>query len=352
VSPELGARLATAALGRSRRQQALDGPLLLKFHRLPAAQVEALHTIRSFEEAEPMEATTGAPRGGKAGQAQDFTKADGWLTRTSFISRTIYWGIHASCLLVFWVGAPAEAVALCAATYAIRVFGITGGYHRYFAHKTYKTSRVFQFVLAWIACSATQKGPLWWAGTHRRHHRYSDLPGDPHSPKEGVYYSHQGWIFDKRWQGTPIEGIRDFAEFPELVWLNNNHWVPPLVLAVACYLIGGFPGLLWGMAISTTLLWHGTYSINSLAHLWGTRRYETTDTSRNNPLLALLTFGEGWHNNHHYYMASVRQGFFWYEIDITYYILRALQALGVVWDLKLPSKEILEGSALRIKQAA
>jgi stearoyl-CoA desaturase (delta-9 desaturase) len=299
-----------------------------------------------------MEATTGAPRGAKAGQKQDFTKADGWLTRTSFVSRTIYWGIHASCLLVFWVGAPAEAVALCAATYAIRVFGITGGYHRYFAHKSYKTSRVFQFVLAWIACSATQKGPLWWAGTHRRHHRYSDLPGDPHSPKEGVYYSHQGWVFDKRWEGTPIEGIRDFAAFPELVWLNNNHWVPPLVLAVACYLIGGFPGLLWGMAISTTLLWHGTYAINSLAHLWGTRRYETTDTSRNNLLLALLTFGEGWHNNHHYYMASVRQGFFWYEIDITYYILRALQALGVVWDLKLPSKEIREGGALRIKQAA
>jgi stearoyl-CoA desaturase (delta-9 desaturase) len=299
-----------------------------------------------------MESTVGAPRGAKAAQKQEFSKADGWLTRTSLVSRTIYWGIHAACLLVFWVGAPKAAVALCAVNYAVRVFGITGGYHRYFAHKSYKTSRWFQFVLAWIACSATQKGPLWWAGTHRRHHRYSDLPGDPHSPKEGVYYAHQGWVFDKRWEGTPIEGIRDFAAYPELVWLNNNHWVPPLVLAVACYWIGGFAGLVWGFAVSTTLLWHGTYSINSLAHLWGRRRYETTDTSRNNLWLALLTFGEGWHNNHHYYMASVRQGFYWWEIDITYYILRALAAVGVVWDLKQPTAEVRAGGALRAREAA
>jgi stearoyl-CoA desaturase (delta-9 desaturase) len=291
-------------------------------------------------------------RGSKGAEAQTFTPADGWLTRTALVSRTIYWGIHASCLLVFWVGAPKTALILCAANYAIRVFGITGGYHRYFAHKTYKTSRWFQFVLAWIACSATQKGPLWWAGTHRRHHRYADQPGDPHSPSEGFYHAHQGWIFQRRNEATPIEGIRDFAKYPELVWLNEHHWVPPLVLAVLCYVIGGLPGLVWGFAVSTTLLWHATYTINSLMHVWGTRRYETTDTSRNNILLALLTFGEGWHNNHHYYMASVRQGFFWWEIDITYYILRAFQAVGLVWDLKVPSQEIREGGALRVKQAA
>ena len=283
----------------------------------------------------------------KSEQTQDFSQEDGWLTRTHLISRSIYWGIHASCLFVFAVGAPRAALILCAVNYAVRVFGITGGYHRYFAHKSYKTSRPFQFVLAWLACSATQKGPLWWAGTHRRHHRYSDAPGDPHSPKQGLYYAHQGWVFDNRWQGTPLEGIRDFASYPELRWLNRFHWVPPLVLAFVCWLIGGLAGLVWGFAVSTTLLWHGTYSINSLAHVWGTRRYETGDTSRNNLLLALLTFGEGWHNNHHYYMASARNGFFWWEIDITYYVLRALQAVGLVWDLKLPSEEIMRGSALR-----
>jgi stearoyl-CoA desaturase (delta-9 desaturase) len=286
---------------------------------------------------------------------QEFSAPDGWLTRTHVVSRTVYWGIHAAALLVFYVGAPLEAVALCVATYAIRVFGITGGYHRYFAHKSFKTSRAFQFVLAWLACSATQKGPLWWAGTHRRHHRYADAPGDPHSPREGFYYAHQGWVFDNRWEGTPVEAMREFTEYPELVWLNKYHFVPPLVLAVACYLIGGFAGLVWGFVVSTTLLWHATYSVNSVSHVFGRRRYETNDTSRNNWLIALLTFGEGWHNNHHYYMASARQGFFWWEVDMTWYILRALSALGVVWDLRVPTEAIVDGGTKRIarlKEAA
>ncbi len=281
-------------------------------------------------------------------ERQEFNEKDGWLTHTDYVSRTVYWGIHAAALLVFVVGAPLEAVLLGVATYAIRVFGITGGYHRYFAHKSYKTSRVFQFVMAWLACSATQKGPLWWAGTHRRHHRYADAPGDPHSPREGFYYAHQGWIFDSKWEGTPAEAMRDFAAYPELVWLNKNHWVPPLTLAVLCYAIGGFAGLVWGFAVSTTLLWHATYSVNSISHIFGRRRYETADTSRNNWLIALLTFGEGWHNNHHYYMASVRQGFFWWELDVTYYVLRALAALGIVWDLRLPTAEIRDGGARRL----
>jgi stearoyl-CoA desaturase (delta-9 desaturase) len=296
-----------------------------------------------------------APHSAGTGPKQDFTAPDGWLTRTAFFSRMVYWGIHASCLLAFWVGAPSEALWLCAATYALRVFGITGGYHRYFAHKSFKTSRAFQFVLAFLGCAATQKGPLWWAGTHRRHHRYSDQPGDPHSPRDGWYYSHQGWIFDPRWEGTPAEGIRDFAKYPELEWLNRNHWVAPLSLAVVCGLVAGLPGLVWGFAISTTLLWHATYAINSLCHLWGSRRYETGDTSRNNWLFAVLTFGEGWHNNHHYYMASARNGFFWWEIDVTWYVLKALAAVGLVWDLRVPTREILAGGAQRadrIKAAA
>src|SRR5262245_1018704 len=286
---------------------------------------------------------------------QQFTDKDGWLTRTEYLSRTIYWGIHAASLLVLAVGAPVGAVLLGVATYAVRVFGITAGYHRYFSHKSFKTSRAFQFVLAWIACSATQKGPLWWSGTHRRHHRYADAPGDPHSPRQGFYYAHQGWVFDSRWEGTPTEAMRDFAAYPELAWLNRFHFVPPLVLALLCYAIGGSAGLVWGFAVSTTLLWHATYSVNSVSHLFGRRRYETGDTSRNNWLVALLTFGEGWHNNHPYYMASVRQGFFWWEIDVTYYVLRALAAVGLVWDLRLPTEAIRDGGARRIgrmKEAA
>ena len=281
---------------------------------------------------------------------QEFSEPDGWLTRTHLVSRTVYWGIHAAALLAFYVGAPLEAVLLCVGTYAIRVFGITAGYHRYFAHKSFKTSRVFQFVLAWLACSATQKGPLWWAGTHRRHHRYADAPGDPHSPREGFYYAHQGWVFDNRWEGTPVEAMREFTQYPELVWLNKYHFVPPLVLAVACYAIGGLAGLVWGFAVSTTVLWHATYSVNSVSHVFGKRRYQTEDTSRNNWLIALLTFGEGWHNNHHYYMASARQGFFWWEVDFTWYILRALSALGVVWDLRVPTEAIRDGGSRRLER--
>jgi len=273
-----------------------------------------------------------------------FQENDGWLTRTEYLSRTIYWGIHAACLLVFVTGAPRGALILCAATYALRVFGITGGYHRYFAHKTYKTSRAFQFVLALLGCAATQKGPLWWSGTHRRHHSYTDVPGDPHSPREGFWYAHQGWIFDPHWGGTPVELIPDFARYPELRWLNQWHVLPPLALAGLCWAIGGFAGLVWGYAVSTVLLWHATYCVNSLAHIWGSRRYDTDDTSRNNPLIALLTFGEGWHNNHHYYQASARNGFRWWELDVTYYVLRALAAVGLVWDLREPPASVLNGT--------
>lgn len=288
---------------------------------------------------------------------RDPTRADGALARTDHVSFAIYWTIHAAALgavlwALFGTGVSTTALVLCGVTFWARVFGITAGYHRYFAHKSYKTSRAFQLVLAVLGASATQKGPLWWAGLHRRHHRYSDGPGDVHSPKEGFYYAHQGWIFDPRWNATPLELIPDFARHPELQWLNRHHYVPPALLAVACAAIGGFEGLLWGYCVSTTLLWHATYSINSLSHLWGTRRYDTPDTSRNNALLAFLTMGEGWHNNHHYYMASARQGFRWWEIDLSYYVLRGLAAIGVVWDLREPPASVVEGRSRAAAAAA
>ncbi len=260
--------------------------------------------------------------------------ADGLWARQEKISKTVYWGIHAGCLLAFYTGVSATDLALCLGLFWLRMFGITGVYHRYFAHRGYKTSRPFQFVLALLGDLAVQKGPLWWAGGHRHHHKYSDQPEDMHSPRHGFWWSHSGWIFDGRFDDTDLSKIRDFAKYPELVWLNRWHVVPPALLALALFVFGGLSALVWGFAISTTLLWHSTYTINSLAHRYGSQRYDTGDDSRNNVWLALLTLGEGWHNNHHHYQASARNGFYWWEIDITYYVLCGLEKLGLVWDLR------------------
>ena len=282
------------------------------------------------------------------------SNTEGWWARRRWLPRTLYWGIHAACLLVLVVGVSTADLVLLAITLPLRLLAITAGYHRYFAHRAYKTSRPFQFVLALGGTMATQKGPLWWAGHHRHHHRFSDQPGkDVHTPREGFWYAHQGWIFDSRWDATPVNQIRDFAQYPELLWLNRWHILPPLALAAICFAIGGFSGLIWGFAVSTVLLWHLTYSINSLTHVWGSRRYDTPDTSRNNVLLGLLAFGEGWHNNHHHYANSCRQGFFWWEIDVTYYVLRALHAVGLIWDVREPPQEILrKGTRPRLRKAA
>ncbi|HXI19807.1 MAG TPA: acyl-CoA desaturase [Gemmatimonadales bacterium] len=277
-----------------------------------------------------------------------FAGAEGWWAEHELPARIVYWGIHAACLLVFVVGVSPGLLLLLAATFFVRMFGITGGYHRYFAHKSYKTGRVFQFLLAALASSATQKGPLWWAGHHRGHHKYADQPGkDVHSPADGFYYAHQGWIFDRRWDKTPTAQIREFSRYPELVWLNRWYPVPPALLALALFLIGGLPALVWGFVVSTVLLWHTTYAINSICHIWGRRVYDTPDTSRNNWLFGLLALGEGWHNNHHFYCASVRQGFRWWEIDVTYYVLKGLEKLGLVWDLREPPAHVVNSGARR-----
>lgn len=242
---------------------------------------------------------------------------------------------------------------LCIALYFIRMFFVTGGYHRYFSHATYKTSRFVQFLIAYFAESSVQKGVLHWAANHRVHHKYSDTPKDPHSKKiYGFYYSHVGWIMGPDYKETKFNLIKDYAKFPELVWLNKYHLIPPLTLMLSAYFLGGYINtpaaemsfmailtnglstLIIGFFFSTILLFHGTFSINSLMHMFGKKRYESNDESKNNLILALITLGEGWHNNHHYYMKSTRQGFYWWEIDITYYILKVFSWLGVVWDLK------------------
>lgn len=254
-----------------------------------------------------------------------------------------FWAVHLACLLVLFVPFSWAAVAVCFATFFLRMFGITGGYHRYFSHRSFKTGRAFQFVLAVLGTLSIQKGVLWWAANHRQHHKYSDREGDLHSPlQSGFWHSHVGWILSPEHEETQYERIPDLAKYPELRWLNEHFLIPPVALAVLLYAVGGASWLVWGFFVSTTLLWHATFMINSLAHVYGSRRYETTDTSRNNFWLALLTMGEGWHNNHHCFMNSTRQGFFWWEVDATYYVLKALSWIGVTWDLIEPPARLLE----------
>ena len=251
--------------------------------------------------------------------------------------------IHLSPLLAIWTGVRVVDVALCIALYFIRMFFLSAGYHRYFAHRGYKLGRGMQFVMAFGGATAAQKGPLWWAGYHRHHHRYSDQPGDIHSPRDGFFWSHVGWILCPKYARTPVELIKDFAKFPEIRWINKYHLVPAVLLAAGCYLVGGASTLVVGFLLSTVLLFHGTFFVNSLTHLFGKRRYETPDTSRNSFLLALITGGEGWHNNHHHYETTANNGFFWWEIDSSYYVLKILSWLGLARDLRLPPKFVLEG---------
>jgi stearoyl-CoA desaturase (delta-9 desaturase) len=261
--------------------------------------------------------------------------------------------VHAACLLAFWVGVSWPAVIVMVLAYAVRMFAITGFYHRYFSHRSYKTSRWFQFVMAFIGSMALQKGPLWWAAHHRHHHRHSDTEEDVHSPNKGFWWSHIGWIMCDKYKCTHMENVKDLAKYPELRWLDKYHFVPPLILALGVSGLGWalnyyFPTwgtsamqmLIWGFFISTTLLYHGTFTINSLTHVYGKRRFKTTDSSRNSLLLSLVTLGEGWHNNHHRFPSSERQGFYWYEIDISHYLLKMLSWLGIVWDLKNPPKKV------------
>lgn len=268
--------------------------------------------------------------------------------RISLLRTAPFIAVHLLCLAAFFIGFRWSYLAICLVVCYVRMFFVTAGYHRYFSHRSFKTSRIFQFVMAFVATSSTQKGVLWWAANHRHHHRYSDTDEDLHSPTLfGFWWSHVGWILSDRYNETRVELIRDFHKFPELRWLNRCHLVPPIVLAGTLFLIGGWGWLVWGFFISTVMLWHTSFTINSLSHLFGWRRYETSDTSRNNPFLALLTMGEGWHNNHHHYMASARQGFFWWEVDLTYYILLLLSRFQIVWDLRQPPEATLAATAAR-----
>lgn len=265
--------------------------------------------------------------------------------------------MHSVALGAFFVGASTVAVTTAVALYFIRMFAITGFYHRYFSHRTFKTSRFAQFMFAVLGTTAVQRGPLWWAAHHRNHHQYSDQPKDSHSPRQrGFLWSHLGWITSDSNIPTDYSRVPDLAKFPELVFLNRFDWVVPIFAGALVYGFGeclrvwapqlgtsGLQMLIWGF-VSTIFLYHGTFAINSLAHVFGSRRFETDDDSRNNFWLALITMGEGWHNNHHRYPGIARQGLMWWEVDFTYYILLLFEKLGIIWDLRtvpvvIPSRQ-------------
>lgn len=286
--------------------------------------------------------------------------------KINLAASTGFFLVHAACLLAFWTGVSWTAVVACIVLYYVRMFGITGGYHRYFAHRTYKTSRWFQLVLALIAGSAAQKGPLWWASHHRHHHKHSDDPEDVHSPRmRGLLWAHVGWILCDKYNDYNPKLIHDFEKYPELRFLTKYHLLPPIALGVAVFFFGvylesAFPSLgtngmqmlVWGFFVSTTLLYHGTFTINSLTHTFGKRRFQTTDDSRNSFILALVTMGEGWHNNHHRFPSAEPQGMYWWEVDFSHYILRMLSWVGIVQDIKLYPTSIYEEAERGIQPTA
>jgi stearoyl-CoA desaturase (delta-9 desaturase) len=275
--------------------------------------------------------------------------------RVSWRANVPFIGVHAGCLLVLWSGISPIAALVGLATLLTRMFGLTGGYHRYFCHRSFKTTRTFQFVMAVLGAAAAQRGPLWWAGHHRSHHRHSDTAADVHPPGvRGFFWAHVGWVMCPAHNRTRAEWVPDLMRFPELRWLDRHHYVAPIALAIALFCAGellaqnvptlgtsGLELLAVGFFLSTTVLYHVTFAVNSVGHTIGRRRYATRDASRNGLLLALVTAGEGWHNNHHRYPTSERQGFYWWEIDATHYVVTLLSWLRIVWDIRGPSPAVL-----------
>ena len=274
--------------------------------------------------------------------ASDIHKVD-WLRVIPFVL------MHMACLSVIWVGFSWFACLFALGLYVLRMFAVTGFYHRYFSHKAFKTSRFMQFIFAVVGATAVQRGPLWWASHHRHHHANSDMPEDAHSPvQHGFFWSHLGWFLSHAHFPTKIERVKELAKFAELQFLDRFDIIVPTIFALSIFGLGvllenvapslgtnGWQLLVWGFVISTVALYHGTFSVNSLAHVWGKRRYATRDQSRNNLFIAIITLGEGWHNNHHHFPGSASQGFYWWEIDLTYYGLKFMEKCGLIWDLRM-----------------
>jgi stearoyl-CoA desaturase (delta-9 desaturase) len=276
---------------------------------------------------------------------------------TQFLSTSIFWIVQASAFLIFFIPFSWGFVGLWAASHFVRAIGLTLAFHRYFAHRAFQMHRAARFFWAFVGTAAMQKGPLWWAGHHVHHHRYADRDGDPHSPMiSGFYYAHIGWFLndarnDRLEPSNPV--LRDFSKAPEIAWLERCFAVPPLMLAAALYFAGGLPWLVWGFCFPTMTLAHATFAINTVNHMFGSRRFETIDESRNNAFTAFFAVGEGWHNNHHRYQRAARNGFYWWEFDPTWYVIRLMAALGLAWDVqRVPRRIYDEARAAKARRMA
>ena len=271
-------------------------------------------------------------------QSPEVTEPKNYLWKDRYGTVTLsslpFAALMLSSLFVFTTHFSWFGLGLCFASWIVRQWAITGVYHRYFSHKSYKVGRVTQFVLAVLGATAAQKGPLWWAAHHRQHHGHSDTEKDLHSPKRGVWQSHWIWFLHHESTDVDYKKIVDFAKYPELRLVDKYWWLPPTIMGVGMFLIGGWHVVVWGFFLPTFILANLTYTINSLCHIFGNQRFHSGDTSRNNWWLALLLLGEGWHNNHHRYQQSARNGFFWWEVDLTFYVIKALSWVGLAWDLK------------------
>ena len=272
------------------------------------------------------------------------------------VSAVVFWVVQCSAFLIFFVPFSWGLVALWAVSHFLRAIGLTLAFHRYFAHRSFQMNRATRFVWAFIGTAAMQKGPLWWAGHHVNHHRYADRDGDPHSPMvSGIYYAHVGWfLHDAKHERLEVSNpvIRDFSKAPEIVWLNTYFWVPPAVLAAVMFLLGGMPWLIWGFCLPTMTLAHATFAINTVNHMFGSRRFDTIDESRNNVVTAFFAVGEGWHNNHHRYQRSARNGFYWWEFDVTWYVIRLMKMVGLAWDVQVvPERIYKEARATKARRA-
>ena len=273
------------------------------------------------------------------------------------VSAIVFWVVQCSALLIFFIAFSWTFLALWAVSHFLRAIGLTLAFHRYFAHRSFQMNRVARFVWTFIGTAAMQKGPLWWAGHHVNHHRYADRDGDPHSPMvSGVYYAHIGWFLhdtrnDRLEASNPV--IRDFSKAPEIVWLDHYYFAAPLAFALAMYFIGGLPWLVWGFCLPTVTLAHSTFAINTVNHMFGSRRFETHDASRNNLFTSVFAVGEGWHNNHHRYQRAARNGFYWWEFDPTWYVIRAMAAVGLVWGIQpVPTRIYEEARVVKAARAA
>lgn len=261
---------------------------------------------------------------------------------------------HLGCFGVIWTGVSPAALTVALALYVVRGFGVTAGYHRLLAHRSFSTGRPVQFLLALAGSLATQGGPLWWVAHHRSHHRYTETEKDIHSPRtQGFWRSHIGWMLSAESFRENGANARDLYRVPELKFLQQHYAWIVLGQGVAIYGLGeglaalgvqtsGAQMLVWAYFIATVALWHATFMVNSVCHLWGSRPFDAEDTSTNNWLVALLALGEGWHNNHHKFAYSARHGLEWWQFDLTWLLLRGMEKLGLVSELRLPRPRMLE----------